>query len=98
MINKYRKKPVVVEVIQFKGYNDSEIERWSEGKVITSPIFEPTENNPKGVYLQIHTLEGVMVASIGDFIVKDVEGEFWAIKPSIFAKTYELVSDGVIYD
>lgn len=41
--------------------------------------------------LQIPTLEGVMLAVEGDWIIKGVNGELYPCKPDIFAKTYELV-------
>lgn len=43
----------------------------------------------KGTSLVIHTLEGDMEASINDYIIKDVNGEFYPCKPDIFDKTYE---------
>ena len=42
--------------------------------------------------LTIHTLEGDMIASIGDYIIKGVNGEFYPCKPDIFEKTYEKVN------
>ena len=47
----------------------------------------------KGAALVIHTLEGDMEASIGDHIIKGVNGEFYPCKPNIFAKTYEEVTE-----
>ena len=47
----------------------------------------------KGKTLVIHTLEGDMEASIGDYIIKGVNGEFYPCKPDIFAKTYEGVTE-----
>lgn len=44
--------------------------------------------------LEIHTLEGTMVANPGDFIITGVNGEKYPCKPDIFRKTYEEVSDG----
>ncbi|MPN25534.1 hypothetical protein SDC9_172946 [bioreactor metagenome] len=41
--------------------------------------------------LMIHTLEGDMKASIGDYIVTGVDGEQYPCKQDIFEKTYELV-------
>lgn len=41
------------------------------------------------IYLFI--LEGIMEASVGDFIIKGVDGESYPCKPDIFAKTYEKV-------
>ena len=47
----------------------------------------------KGTTLVIHTLEGDMETSIGDYIIKGVNGEFYPCKPDIFAKTYEEVTE-----
>lgn len=88
---KYRKKPVVIDAIQYTGNNDYEISKWSNNLVYSSPVLEPTENNPSGSYLQIKTLEGVMTAIVGDWIIKGVNGEFYPCKPDIFEKTYERV-------
>lgn len=82
MIKKYRKKPVAIEAIQWNGKNLSEIDNFMGGTV---------EN--KGTTLVIHTLEGDMEASIGDYIIKGVNGEFYPCKPDIFAKTYEEVTE-----
>ena len=41
--------------------------------------------------LKIETLEGVMNASVGDYIIKGVNGEYYPCKPDIFEKTYEEV-------
>lgn len=88
---KYRKKPVEIEAVQYTGKNDFEINKWSNGLVYTSPVLEPTENNPSGSYLQIKTLEGIMTAIVGDWIIKGVKGEFYPCKPDIFEMTYEKV-------
>lgn len=48
------------------------------------------KDNP---YLKIETLEGIMKASVGDYIIKGVNGEFYPCKPDIFEKTYERVID-----
>ena len=92
-MSKYRKKPVVIEAIQYTGKNDWQLSQWSNRKVYCSPVLEPTENNPTGSYLQINTLEGVMTAIVGDFIIKGINGEFYPCKPDIFEKTYELVEE-----
>lgn len=77
---KYRKKPVVIEAIQYEGNNLDEIESFAKS------IFE--YNNEK---LTIRTLEGNVCASLGDYIIKGVNGEFYPCKPDIFEKTYEVV-------
>lgn len=88
---KYRKKPVVIEAIQYTEKTEFEIVQWSEGVVIPSPVLEPTEDNPTGRYLQIVTLEGIMTANINDYIIKGVKGEFYPCKPDIFELTYEKI-------
>lgn len=78
---KFRKKPVVIEAIQFTGENQSQINKFTDSKSRVSGY-----NNNK---IEIETLEGVMTASINDFIIKGVNGEFYPCKPDIFEKTYE---------
>lgn len=82
---KYRKKPIIVEALQYTGTfsNLLEIIEWA-GSVI-SPIWI----NPGECY--IRTLEGDMHVSEGDWIIKGVNGEFYPCKPDIFEKTYEKV-------
>ena len=84
----YRKKPVVIEAIQYTGKNSAEIAEFM--KVMIRTKTSPEEGNPSGK-ITIETLEGDMKASIGDFIIKGVQGEFYPCKPDIFEKTYELV-------
>ena len=91
MINKYKKKPIVIEAIQINEQSENEIRIWSERKVYASPVLEPSEDNPKGVYWQIDTLEGTMTAIPNDWIIKGINGEFYPCKPDIFEKTYEQV-------
>jgi hypothetical protein len=90
---KYRKKPVVIEAIQYNGKNAWVIEGWSNKNVYASPVAEPDEKNPSGAYLQINTLEGIMTAIPGDYIIKGIKGEFYPCKPDIFEQTYEIVED-----
>ena len=81
---KYRKKPVVIEAVRWLGNNHAEICEFF------GDDFEPLEiRGNEGVY--ITTLEGVLRASVGDYIIKGVNGEFYPCKPDIFAKTYEPV-------
>ena len=85
-MTKYRKKPVVIEA-----------EQWWPGKridgVVESPVLEPTDYNPEGVYGQIETLEGVMTCTPGDWIITGVKGEKYPCKPDIFEATYEAVEE-----
>ena len=82
MIKKYRKKPVVIEAVQWIGNNLSDIETF---------IGRSVKN--KETTIVIRTLEGDMEASIGDYIIKGVNGEFYPCKPDIFDKTYEEVKE-----
>ena len=82
MIKKYRKKPVVIEAVQWVGNNLSDIETF---------ICRNVKN--KETTIVIRTLEGDMEASIGDYIIKGVNGEFYPCKPDIFDKTYDEVKE-----
>ena len=82
----YRKKPVVIEAIQFNGKNAEEIEQWSNNNVKSGPVSEDTLSRD---YLEIETLEGTMTAQPNDYVIKGVNGEFYPCKPDIFEKTYD---------
>ena len=92
-MKKYRKKPVVIEAIQFNGKNFDEICNFM-GKTPEQEL-NPNYNgdiSTNGDYLiglYIETLEGKMLANIGDYIIKGINGEFYPCKPDIFEKTYE---------
>ncbi len=92
-MKKYRKKPVVIEAVQYNGKNGAEITRWSKDIVFESPVLEPTKDNPTGSYLQIETLEGVMSAIVGWWIIKEIMNEFYPCAPDIFKMTYEPVDE-----
>ena len=82
---KYRKKPVVIDAVQF-----TEANKDISFNFITctaNPSFDE-KNNP---IIKIHTLEGVMIASLGDWIIRGVNGEFYPCKLGIFEKTYEAI-------
>lgn len=80
---KYRKKPVIIEAMQWKDHVESHmtISEWS-GQEWKWSIYGK---------MYIPTLEGTMTANKGDWIIKGVNGEFYPCKPDIFEKTYEIV-------
>lgn len=77
----YRKKPVVIEAIQYRDEMRSK-DRLPDGVHIV-----PT---PLGDMPVIHTLEGDMIVSDGDFVITGIKGERYPCKPDIFEMTYEL--------
>lgn len=92
-VQKYRKKPVVVEAIQWNGLNLEEIKNFV-GESLDYDIIDSAYSVdvlPPAVMMFIKTLEGAMQVSKGDYIIKGVNGEFYPCKPDVFEKTYELV-------
>lgn len=81
----YRKKPVKIEAIQFFDNPENLAKLSSLG---LDPVNVDYSNSTIPV-LKIRTLEGVMTASEGDYIIKGVTGEFYPCKPDIFHATYE---------
>ena len=79
---KYRKKPIIIEAIQWTGRNIEEMFNFAHDKISYSEKYET---------FFIDTLEGSMKANIGDFIIKGINNEFYPCKPDIFNKTYELI-------
>lgn len=92
---KYRKKPVVIDAIHNHG-TWAPIVEWLEGLTggFAFPVgmAPPITRNEDGS-LNIATLEGVMRASVGDFVIRGVKNEFYPCKSDIFAATYEKVED-----
>lgn len=84
MSEKYRNKPVVIEAMQFTNTNLSDIAKW------LCDCDRSFQSN--GETITLSTLEGVMMASLNDWIIKGVKGEFYPCKPDIFEMTYEPVS------
>ena len=84
----YRKKPVVIEAVQLKDLEIPNLIEIQQFVGLGKDIFKVEKDG-----LIINTLEGDMKASIGDFIIKGVNGEFYPCKPDIFEKTYEEVWD-----
>ena len=92
---KYRKKPVIIEAIQLNGENYREMfdfltnyEKTNDYMLTSGENFYIDHEKTKGGLI-IKTLEGEHIATIGDFIIKGVNGEFYPCKPDIFEKTYE---------
>ena len=77
----YQKRPVKIKAIQWTDNNSlEEIEKLSNHNILH-----------KGQSLFIETLEGVMEATKGDYIIRGVQGEIYPCKPDIFAQTYEAI-------
>jgi len=83
---KYRKKPVVIDAIQWTGSNWQEVHDW----IMQWDLQDPGVSCLKGI-VTIDTLEGVMTASKKDFIIRGIQGEFYPCKPDIFEASYEPV-------
>jgi hypothetical protein len=79
---KFRKKPVVIEAFQLT--KDFLMETCTDSKGL--------KMNGDGT-ISIPTLEGEMLANIGDWIITGVKGERYPCKPDIFEATYERVEE-----
>ena len=85
---KYRKKPVVIEAMQYNASNSREsVMQWiydNGGK-----CYLVKSINDSSIYIE--TLEGTMKADLNDYVIKGINGELYPCKPDIFEKTYEKV-------
>lgn len=88
---KYRKKPVVIEAIQWDGSPAALAWAIEHGGDRGIQVPYPC---PPGASLKIRTLEGVMTANPGDWIIQGVAGELYPCKAEIFAQTYEQAKEG----
>lgn len=85
-VKQYRKKPVVVEAVHLVegDITPAQAAAWCGGAACG--VGDVTAKQ----WIEITTLEGVMRADYGDYIIKGVKGEFYPCKPDIFEATYEL--------
>lgn len=103
---KYRKKPVVIEAFKWTGGHDQTedpewiVEKLKSGEVailtVTEEVCAYSGDRPDhiatvAIWMEIETLEGIMTAQPGDFIIKGIQGEIYPCKPDIFKATYEIV-------
>lgn len=89
MAEKYRKKPVVIEAMQWTKDTHKEVIAW----LASGNAYNGLTPKPGGALheyvMGVQTLEGGIFASDGDWIVRGVQGEFYPVKPDIFEATYE---------
>ena len=85
---KFRKKPVVIDAVKWTGSNLEECCEFLGDDYLR----HYAERSPYGKNeIHIKTLEGMHIASRGDFLIRGVKGEHYACKPDIFEATYEAV-------
>ena len=76
-MRKFRKKPIVIEAVQWTGDNSDDLIEFTQGEIIIG-----------NQLVAVKTLEGIMSAQLGDWIIKGVSGEFYPCKPDIFELSY----------
>lgn len=84
---KYRKKPVVIEAIQYLG-EAGPILDFLAASECESIGFRPS-SSPRERGLIVKTLEGAMVGNYGDWLIRGVKGELYPCKDEVFTMTYE---------
>lgn len=93
MSNRFTKKPVTIEAIQWTGKNLREVIAFTDGPPDTRSMhagmaWEAYSDLVARDGLKIYTLEGKMLANPGDWIIRGVKGEYYPCKPDIFEATY----------
>jgi len=89
MIKKYRKRPIIVEAVEWTGDNLEEVIGFTGRHPSANDwTWEKYESVVRVHGLKIFTLEGSHMATIGDYIIRGVKGEFYPCKPDIFTATY----------
>ena len=99
MVLKFRKKPVVIEAFQMTP--ERRVDNidwphwmhaaWNEERGAPGSLY-PTEEGTGDGMLSIGTLEGPLLVSWGDWIIRGVQGELYPCKPDIFKATYDAVT------
>lgn len=83
----YKKKPIVVEVWRFTHEALKDVDSWV--RKYREKMTLVSQYGGDVLYIEIKTLEGLMRAELGDYIIKGVQGEIYPCKPDIFKETYE---------
>jgi hypothetical protein len=99
----FRKKPVMIEAVQFFGLDvaengchnihfdtKEELPKWLRDALIDETIFAALTDIE---HIYVKTAEGLMEAAEGDWIIRGVKGEIYSCKPDIFAMTYDPVDE-----
>lgn len=88
-MGQFRKKPVVIEAIQYTGglVSATDVPLWLINAMHDRVVTTSQAGEPEALY--INTLEGRMTVSVGDWIIRGVKGELYPCKPDIFDATYE---------
>jgi len=85
-VTKFVSKAVEIEALQLKPENAEQLAAWCGGQLVAQ---HDALGGREYVGLNIPTLEGVMRASEGDWIIRGLRGEFYPCKPDVFAAKYE---------
>lgn len=88
---KFRKKPIVIEAMQLTRNFAERVVMWIQENGGEIPEFNLGEFNVAPPYIEIKTLEGLMIVNENDWVVKGIENEFHPVREDIFIKTYERV-------
>jgi hypothetical protein len=106
----YTKKPVTIQALQWNGGNIKEMAKFMQTEedgdwvqyLDIEPSFDLKILTLEGThwifhdsFLHIKTLEGIMMASKGDFIIRGIKGEYYPCKPDIFELTYDQETKGL---
>lgn len=90
-MKRYRKKPVVIEAVQWDGYKLEGVYPITFFQQQCNWHYGQAPRDGDKYELVIETLEGEMCAEPGDYIIKDIKGEIYPCKPDIFEASYEEV-------
>ena len=82
---RFTKKPVTIEAIQWTGKNLRDVITFTDGH---PDNWEAYRDLVARDGLKIYTLEGNLLANVGDWIIRGVKGEYYPCKPDIFEATY----------
>jgi hypothetical protein len=85
---KFRKKSVVIEAWQLPAPNDDSTREAPPPWLMLAIVQKQVQVVPEGK-AHIVTLEGIMTADVGDWIIQGVKNEIYPCKPDIFAATYD---------
>ena len=100
-MKKYRKRPLIVEAIQYNGQNKKEVleflgintKKMTQREISIYPIFIPTIRRISMHNNAMSPIKGVFSYESGNYIIKCEDELFYSCEPNVFAKLYKSIDD-----
>ena len=86
-VKKYKKRPIEVEAVQITTMAADEIRNWVDSDMVT--VHDINDKGRKTIMIEIVTSTGSHMATIGDWLIRGIDGNYYAVTNDTFQRLYE---------